>query len=118
MDVTTAATVDAFIAYDPSYVEIERRVRTTTDAGGWVWVHNETLPEQIGRKIEQPRNRIIRSMPDGREVLIDSLFVLPLDGDISVGDLLTIDDTTYEVVTVVHHKWSLKAELVRYGGGE
>lgn len=90
-----------FIDEKPSKVQVRRRTKTTTSAGGWRLGEESIRPNQTIRLVPGAVYAdTVRTTIDGREIHPNFSLVAPIDADIEKHDLFTLDGSEYEVVWV------------------
>lgn len=91
----------AFIDRDPSDTVVVRRTLQATPHGGFTWHVDATLAPQVFRFIPVRSinaQQVIRTTPDGRQVLTNWYIVCMPSDMVDVGDILQADGKTYEVI--------------------
>jgi hypothetical protein len=113
-----ARNTERFISDNPSSVVIDRRKRTKTAAGGFVWEHEDFLMAQTVRIIRSGNkgDSIKRTTPDGRVLVVSAKGMAMPGADIQEGDLFDDGEDHWEVLGVSKvPSWRVSFELARNG---
>lgn len=111
-----------FIEDNPDDVVLMRRTKTTTAAGGFKWSASSPLAPQRGRLVMSSNrgDKIERTLPDGKVVLVQGTLIFLPGANVQVGDLLDIPEPdgvhSWIVVSVsTTPPWRTHVELSRHG---
>lgn len=109
---------EQFIGENQVEVILQRRTKQPTTAGGFKWSAPTSLRSQGVRVVKSPTPaQAQQTNSDGQLAAVTATMVARLDADIEVFDQFSLDDKTYELVTLLRRPLFGRyvAELVERG---
>jgi hypothetical protein len=108
----------AFIDTMPRSLVLTPRTRSTTIAGGYVYVLGTPKPAQVLRLVEADRGQLedpIRTQ-DGLERSNAYMLLGEWDADIEVDDIFTFEGDDFTVIQMYYDNgWEIRAKVTRHG---
>lgn len=111
---------ERFIWDNPIDLNMMRRQRISTLAGGWAWSDPVSQVAQIFTMVVAGRSAPEITMDDGQVVVPTHTLVGHIDANVQKGDQFIHNGKNYEViqVTSARRDWAMRAMVVERGDGK